>query len=108
MVRKSLVTVLPSPETRRWGARRKATVVAAVCSGMITLEEACCRYQLSEEEFFAWQRAFETMALTVCMPPASGNTGILDPLDGQNRHRRRRRQCSKVLERKNRKARNNR
>jgi hypothetical protein len=27
---------------------------------MITIEEACHRYQMSEEEFFAWQRAFET------------------------------------------------
>jgi hypothetical protein len=26
---------------------------------MITVEEACCRYQMSEEEFLAWQRAFE-------------------------------------------------
>jgi transposase-like protein len=54
---------LPPPNTRRWVARRKAAVVAAVCSGMITLEEACARYQMSEEEFFAWQRAFETYGL---------------------------------------------
>jgi len=27
---------------------------------MITIEEACLRYQMSKEEFFAWQRAFET------------------------------------------------
>jgi len=51
---------LPPPTTRRWVARRKAAVVAAVSSGMITIEEACHRYQMSEEEFFAWQRAFET------------------------------------------------
>ena len=44
-------------------ARRKAAVVAAVSSGMVTLEEACRRYQMSEEEFFAWQRAFETFGL---------------------------------------------
>ena len=40
-------------------ARRKAAVVAAASSGMISLEEACCRYQMSEAEFLAWQRAFE-------------------------------------------------
>ena len=49
----------PPPNTRRWVARRKAAVVSAVSSGVITIEEACRRYQMSEEEFFAWQRAFE-------------------------------------------------
>jgi hypothetical protein len=41
-------------------ARRKAAVVAAVSSGMISPEEACRRYQMSEEGFITWQRAFET------------------------------------------------
>lgn len=43
--------------------RRKAAVVAAVRAGVITLEEACRRYELSEEELVAWQRAFETYGL---------------------------------------------
>ena len=43
--------------------RRKGAVVAAVRAGVITLEEACRRYQLSEEEFLAWQRAFEAYGL---------------------------------------------
>ena len=43
--------------------RRKAAVVAAVKGGLITLEEACRRYQLSEEEFVGWQRAFEAHGL---------------------------------------------
>ena len=51
---------LPPPDTKRWVVRRKAAVVVAVRAGVITLEEACRRYQLfSEEEFLAWQRAFE-------------------------------------------------
>ena len=54
---------LPPPNTKRWTARRKAAVVAAVRAGEITLEEACRRYQLSEEEFRAWQHAFETYGL---------------------------------------------
>jgi len=54
---------LPPPDTRRWVVRRKAAVVAAVRAGMITVEEACRRYQLSEEEFLAWQRAFEAYGL---------------------------------------------
>ena len=33
------MTALPPPTTRRWVARRKAAVVAAVSSGMITIEE---------------------------------------------------------------------
>jgi hypothetical protein len=43
--------------------RRKAAVVAAVRSGKITIEEALRRYQLTEEEFLSWQRAFETHGL---------------------------------------------
>jgi len=39
---------LPPPNTRRWVARRKAAVVAAVSSGMIPVEDACRRYQMSE------------------------------------------------------------
>jgi Protein of unknown function (DUF1153) len=54
---------LPPPNTTRWVIRRKAAVVAAVRSGRITMEEALLRYQLSEEEFVAWQRAFETHGL---------------------------------------------
>jgi hypothetical protein len=61
MTRKLPITgLLPSPGTKRWVARRKAAVVAAVSCGQITLEEACRLYQLSEEEFLSWQRAFET------------------------------------------------
>ena len=54
---------LPPPNTTRWVIRRKAAVVAAVRSGKITMEEALRRYQLSEEEFRSWQRAFETHGL---------------------------------------------
>ena len=54
---------LPPPNTTRWVIRRKAAVVVAVRSGKITMEEALRRYQLSEEEFLSWQRAFETHGL---------------------------------------------
>ena len=53
------VTDLPPPDTKRWVARRKAVVVNAVRSGAISLEEVCRRYELSVEEFLAWQRAIE-------------------------------------------------
>lgn len=50
---------LPAPGTKRWVIRRKAEVVAAVRGGLLTLEEACARYQLTTEEFLSWQRAIE-------------------------------------------------
>ena len=54
---------LPPANTTRWVVRRKAAVVAAVEGGKITLEEACRRYQLTEEEFRAWQRAYAAHGL---------------------------------------------
>jgi transposase-like protein len=54
---------LPPPSTRRWVARRKAAVLRAIRSGAISVEEACRRYELSEEELLAWQRAFEAHGL---------------------------------------------
>jgi hypothetical protein len=50
---------LPSPDTKRWVVRRKAVVVQAVRNGTISLQDACRLYQLSVEEFLAWQRAIE-------------------------------------------------
>ena len=50
---------LPPPDTKRWVARRKAAVVTAVRSGAISLDEACRRYHLSEEEFLAWERGID-------------------------------------------------
>ncbi|MBI1197397.1 MAG: DUF1153 domain-containing protein [Phenylobacterium sp.] len=50
---------LPPPNTGRWVIRRKAEVVAAVRGGLITLEEALERYQLTSDEFLSWQRSIE-------------------------------------------------
>jgi hypothetical protein len=44
--------------------RRKAAVVTAVRSGRISLEEALRRWQLTEEEYRAWERAFEKHGLS--------------------------------------------
>ena len=63
---------LPPPNTNRWVVRRKAEVLAALRSGAITMEEACRRYALSEEELLAWQRAFEAYGLPGCAPLAFG------------------------------------
>jgi DNA-binding winged helix-turn-helix (wHTH) protein len=51
---------LPPPDTERWGPRRKATIVNAVHSGVMSPEEVCRRYKVSVEEFVTWQRAIET------------------------------------------------
>jgi hypothetical protein len=50
---------LPAPDTKRWVVRRKAIIVEAVRSGTIELAEVCRRYNLSVEEFQAWERAIE-------------------------------------------------
>ncbi|MEX6725083.1 CtrA inhibitor SciP [Parapedomonas caeni] len=50
---------LPPADTTRWVVRRKAEVVAAVKGGLLTIEEACGRYNLSVEEYLSWQRAVE-------------------------------------------------
>ena len=50
---------LPPADTDRWVIRRKAEVVAAVRGGLLTLDEACERYRLTNEEFIAWQKAIE-------------------------------------------------
>jgi hypothetical protein len=48
---------LPPPDTKRWVIRHKAELVAAVRGGLISLEEVCKRYQLSEEEFRSWEKS---------------------------------------------------
>jgi Protein of unknown function (DUF1153) len=44
---------LPAPGAMRWVIRRKAEVVAAVRGGLLSLEEACSRYELSVDELLA-------------------------------------------------------
>lgn len=48
---------LPSPDTKRWVASRKAAVVRAVASGLIAKDFALSHYGLSEEELDAWADA---------------------------------------------------
>lgn len=50
-----IVNKLPPPETARWGAVRKATVVRGVQAGLLTLEEAYVRYSISADEFAMWE-----------------------------------------------------
>jgi transposase-like protein len=61
--RPPLIETLPPPDTERWVVRRKAAVVAAVRNGGITIADVCRTYQLTEEEFLSWARAFEIHGL---------------------------------------------
>lgn len=51
---------LPPSDTQRWVMRRKAQVVSAVRGGILSFEEACQRYRLSEEEFKSWMTLLDT------------------------------------------------
>jgi hypothetical protein len=50
---------LPPPDTKRWTPQRKLELVKAVHVGLISLEQACLRYRLSEAEFRAWESSLE-------------------------------------------------
>lgn len=50
---------LPPPHTTRWVASRKAQVVAAVQAGLLSLDEALSRYNLSLAEYYSWEDAMD-------------------------------------------------
>jgi len=51
---------LPPPNTQRWVARRKVEIVAGVRGGLISLNDALRRYNLTIDEFRSWQRLFDS------------------------------------------------
>ena len=61
----------PPPGTKRWVTRREAVIVNAVRTGFISLEEVCRRYELSVDEFLAWQRAIIPTECRVYASPGS-------------------------------------
>ena len=54
---------LPPPNIGRWITRRKAEVVTAVRTGLLSLDEACVRYGITIEEFLSWQRLLDVHGL---------------------------------------------
>lgn len=50
---------LPPTQTRRWVASRKAVVVKAVASGLLSAQEAQAMYGLGEEELEEWKSSAE-------------------------------------------------
>jgi hypothetical protein len=51
----SRIPELPSL-SERWSPRRKAAVIEAVRGGWVPIEEVCRLYNLSIDEFLAWER----------------------------------------------------
>ena len=54
---------LPPAHLGRWVARHKAEVIAAVHGGLLTLPEACARYEISNDEFLEWERHYKAQGL---------------------------------------------
>ena len=50
------VGTLPPADTVRWVPRRKVQVVCAVRGGVISRQEACDRYGISDAELFSWEK----------------------------------------------------
>ena len=42
--------------SQRWSPRRKAAVIEAVRGGWVPVDEVCRLYNLSVDEFLAWER----------------------------------------------------
>jgi hypothetical protein len=53
------ITQLPPPNTQRWVKSRKLAVIKAIQSGVISDEQACARYNLSQEELDSWKSALD-------------------------------------------------
>ncbi len=51
------ITMLPPPNTQRWVKSRKLAVIKAIEKGLLTDQQACQRYSLSQEELDSWKEA---------------------------------------------------
>ncbi len=51
--------MLPPADTVRWVSRRKAQVVCAVRGGLISRQEACDRYGISNDELSSWEKLLD-------------------------------------------------
>jgi len=74
---------LPAPGTFRWVARRKAEVVAAVNGELLSMDDACERYDLTTEELVSWQRGFDRSGM-----PGLRTTRVQDYRDAYERWNR--------------------
>ncbi len=51
------ITLLPPPTTQRWVKSRKLAVIKAIERGVLSDDDACKRYSLSQEELESWKSA---------------------------------------------------
>ena len=56
------VPELPRPH-QRWTVRRKAVVIEAVRGGWVPIEEVCELYNISVDEFLAWERDIDRFGI---------------------------------------------
>jgi hypothetical protein len=78
------IALLPSPSVTRWTARRKAEIVAAVRSDLISLNVARRRYNLTNEEFASWQRLLEKHGVSGLRQSHPGRSqGVNPPNNGK-------------------------
>ncbi len=57
------IDTLPPADTVRWVPRRKAQVVCAIRGGLISRQEACDRYGISDAELFSWEKLLDDHGL---------------------------------------------
>lgn len=63
---RAMVPAPPSPPpfpVRRWVPHRKAELIAAVRGGSLSLDAACKQYDLTVEEFLAWQHGIDLFGM---------------------------------------------
>ena len=54
------IDTLPPTDIIRWVPRRKAQVVCAIREGLISRNDACDRYGISDAELLSWERLLES------------------------------------------------
>jgi predicted Rossmann fold nucleotide-binding protein DprA/Smf involved in DNA uptake len=59
----TIIANLPSPDTRRWTASRKASVVQAVNAGVISADQACENYGMTTAELSEWLSRIEQFGM---------------------------------------------
>jgi hypothetical protein len=55
---------LPIEKPKRWTARRKAAVIEAIRRKIISIWDACERYDLSAEELAQWERNLDRFGVS--------------------------------------------
>jgi hypothetical protein len=56
--KKTTLAQLPPPGLKQWRPHHKAILVAAVRHGLITIDGACKRYNLTIERYLSWHRLY--------------------------------------------------